>query len=74
MTDEQSNDQVPDPQGYLWGLPYDWRRPTRARFRARWWNRNDPRLFTPRAFGAGWDINLYWVSHPGQFVQARRGD
>jgi hypothetical protein len=26
MTDEQSNDQVPEPQGYFWGLPYDWRR------------------------------------------------
>ena len=74
MTDEQGNDQVPAPQGYLWGLPYDWRRPTRARFRARLWNRNDPRLFTPRGFGAGWDANFYWVSHPRQFVRARRVD
>ena len=72
MTDEQDNDQVPAPQGYLWRLPYDWRRPTRTRFRARLWNRNDPRLFTPRAFGAGWDINFYWLCHPGQFVRARR--
>ncbi len=76
MTDEQRERQrdadVPDPQGYLWKLPYDWRRPTAARLRARWWNRHDPRLLTPRCFGAGWDLNLYWLSHPRHFARARR--
>jgi hypothetical protein len=52
---------VPEPQGYFWKLPYDLRRPTRARFCARWWNRNDPRLLTPRSFGWGYAINFYWM-------------
>jgi Family of unknown function (DUF5808) len=44
--------------GKFLGVPYDWRRPTLARIRERWWNRSDPRLFTPKAFGWGFDINL----------------
>jgi hypothetical protein len=44
--------------GTFLGIPYDWRRPTRARLKSRWWNRNDSRLFTPKAFGWGWDINF----------------
>jgi hypothetical protein len=44
--------------GTFLGLPYDWRPPTRARVKQRWWNRDDPRLLTPNAFGWGWDINL----------------
>jgi Family of unknown function (DUF5808) len=42
---------------FLWA-PYDWRRPTIARVKSRWWNPDEPRLFTPKAFGWGWDINL----------------
>jgi hypothetical protein len=74
MTDGQRNNDVPDPQGYFWKAPYDWRRLTWARFRARCWNRHDPRLFTPRSFGWGWNINLYWVFHPGRFVRTRRAN
>lgn len=44
--------------GTFLGVPYDWRRPTRARLRARWWNFNDSRIFTPKPFGWGYDINL----------------
>jgi hypothetical protein len=40
------------------GVPYDWRRPTWARVRARWWNPKDRRLFTPRSFGWGYDLNV----------------
>jgi uncharacterized protein DUF5808 len=40
------------------GVPYDWRRPTRARVRERWWNDDDRRLLTPKVFGWGWDVNL----------------
>jgi hypothetical protein len=39
-------------------VPYDWRRPTVARFKQRWWNPGEPRLFTPKTFGWGDDINL----------------
>jgi len=39
-------------------VPYDFRRPTRRRVKARWWNPDDPRVLTPRAFGVGWDLNV----------------
>lgn len=44
--------------GRFLGVPYDWRRPTLARVKSRWWNPADPRLFTPKAYGWGWDVNL----------------
>jgi hypothetical protein len=44
--------------GTLAGIPYDWRRPTVARVRSRLWNPAEPRLFVPRVFGMGWDINF----------------
>jgi hypothetical protein len=58
-----SDDRVPDPQGTVIGVPYDWRRPTAARLRARWWNPADPRLLTPKSFGWGFDLNLYRLVH-----------
>jgi hypothetical protein len=45
-------------QGTFLGVPYDWRKPTWRRVKSRWWNPKDPRLFVPRAFGWGWDINV----------------
>jgi uncharacterized membrane protein len=44
--------------GRFLGVPYDWRRPTVARTKERWWNPNDPRLFTPKVIGWGYDVNL----------------
>ena len=44
--------------GKFLGVPYDWRRPTVARTKERWWNAADRRLFTPKVVGWGWDINL----------------
>ncbi len=44
--------------GRFLGVPYDWRRPTVARVKERWWNPGDPRLFTPKTFGWGYDVNL----------------
>ena len=45
--------------GTFLGVPYDWRRHGfKARLRARWWNPNEPRLFTPRAFGWGYAVNF----------------
>jgi hypothetical protein len=58
--------------GRLLGLPYDFRRPTTGRIRARAWNPDDPRLFTPKAFGWGLGINVYWLVHPVRFVRTRR--
>ncbi|MGH3050121.1 MAG: DUF5808 domain-containing protein [Gaiellaceae bacterium] len=44
--------------GKLLGIPFDWRRPSVERTKSRWWNPDDPRLFTPKAFGWGFDINF----------------
>ena len=48
--------------GKFLGVPYDWRRPTVARLKSRWWNADDRRIFTPKTYGAGWDINLREVA------------
>jgi hypothetical protein len=45
--------------GTFLGLPYDWRRPTWARLKARVWNKQDPRIFPPKVYGWGLGINLY---------------
>lgn len=63
---------VPEPQGRFARLPYDFRRLTAARARARWWNPDDHRILTPKAFGWGLDLNLYWIVHPVRFARARR--
>jgi Family of unknown function (DUF5808) len=40
-------------------IPYDWRRKGFfARLKQRWWNPADPRVFTPKTFGWGYDINF----------------
>jgi hypothetical protein len=40
-------------------MPYDWRRKGfRARVKQRWWNPAEPRLFTPKALGCGYAVNL----------------
>jgi hypothetical protein len=59
-TDDES---IPAPQGKALGMPYDWRRPTTARARARLWNPDDARLFTPKSFGWGYTLNLYRLFH-----------
>src|ERR1700690_3373101 len=66
-----ANDAEP-PQGYLAKVPYDLRRPTAAKAKSRLWNPDDPRFFTPKGFGAGWDINFYWLIHPLRYLRGRR--
>ena len=39
--------------------PYDFRRPTLARFKQRVWNREDDRILTPKDFGWGWTLNMH---------------
>jgi hypothetical protein len=45
--------------GKVLGIPYDFRRPTLAKLKSHYWNPDDERVFIERAFGIGWDINLY---------------
>jgi hypothetical protein len=42
-------------------IPYDYRPPSWERITAAWWNPNDDRVFTPRALGIGWAVNLHRV-------------
>ncbi len=53
---------VLEPQGRFLGLPYDIRRPSLERFKARFWNPEDERVLTPMAFGWGYAINLHAAS------------
>ena len=46
------------PTGKFLGIPYDWSRPTWARYKSRLWNTEDRRIVMPRAFGWGYDFNL----------------
>jgi hypothetical protein len=58
--------------GFYLRLPYDWRRPTLARLRARMWNADDPRVLTPKTYGWGLGVNLYWFRHPVRRMRGRR--
>ena len=44
--------------GKFLGMPYDVRRPTVERAKSRLWNPDEPRLFVPKVFGWGWDVNF----------------
>jgi len=57
-------------QGRFLGMPYDWRRPTLAR-KSRLWNPRDPRVFVPKAFGWGYDINFAALLRPLWFLRRR---
>lgn len=45
--------------GDVFGVPYDFRLKSLRQFRERWWNKDDERIIIPKAFGLGYDINLY---------------
>ena len=44
--------------GNVLGVPYDLRVPTSERVAERLWNPRDPRIWMPRVFGMGWDVNM----------------
>jgi hypothetical protein len=50
--------------GSIAGIPYDFRVPTIERLRATVWNKDNPQLLAPQAFGIGWTFNLYPILHP----------
>ena len=54
-------------------IPDDFRPPTVERLRERFWNPEDPRIFTEHAFGVGWAINLYNVIDRLQTLRGERG-
>jgi hypothetical protein len=72
MTMAPREERPVEPEGHAAGVPYDWRRPTAERIRARVWNPDDRRFWTPKSFGWGYDVNFYWVVHPLRYLRARR--
>ena len=46
------------PAGKVFGMPYDAKAPTAENLRTRMWNPYDPRVFTPKLVGIGWNINF----------------
>ncbi len=50
--------------GKLFGIPYDFRRPTSERLRATFWNKDTARVLVPQFFGIGWTINFYPLVNP----------
>jgi uncharacterized protein DUF5808 len=69
---DENDSPVPEPTGHLGKVPYDFRRPSRAKFKSRLYNEDDPRFFTPRAFGAGWGVNWHWVRHPRTYRRQKK--
>jgi hypothetical protein len=50
--------------GTLYGIPYDFRRPTIERLREAFWNKDTARVLVPQFFGMGWSINFYPLINP----------
>ncbi|HVB23264.1 MAG TPA: DUF5808 domain-containing protein [Ktedonobacteraceae bacterium] len=50
--------------GTLYGIPYDFRRPTIERLRETFWNKDTTRVLVPQVFGMGWSINFYPLINP----------
>ncbi len=57
-SDAKSIDDGGPGSGRVLGIPWDVRVPTADRVQRRWWSPTDPRVFMPRAWGVGWDINF----------------
>jgi hypothetical protein len=44
--------------GRVFGMPYDFRRPTLAKLQRTFWDPDNDALFTPHAFGVGYSVNF----------------
>jgi hypothetical protein len=75
MDEEQPRDEnIPgsDGQKETLRIPYDWQRPTAARAKSRLWNKDEPRMFPPKSFGAGWTLNFYWLVHMSSYFANKK--
>ncbi|MFF8925901.1 DUF5808 domain-containing protein [Streptomyces longwoodensis] len=48
--------------GRVFGLPYDFRRPTPEKIAREFWDPDSDAFFTPHAFGVGYGVNLAHVA------------
>jgi hypothetical protein len=54
---EEYNLGMAGKRGKFLGMPYDWRRPTKERFKSNAWDR-EGKVFTPHTVGWGYGINF----------------
>jgi hypothetical protein len=58
-------------EGKVGGMvPYNLRPPTVQRLREAYWDRDDPRIVRPKAFGVGWDVNFGAMAPKEQLLQS----
>lgn len=55
--------------GTILGIPYDVRMPTPERVASRWWDPQNPRVWVPKTFGAGWTINFGALAVKLKFIR-----
>jgi hypothetical protein len=67
-----AEEQASEREGVKGGVPYNWNKPTKQRTRDALWNPDNPKLFPPKVFGAGWTFNFYWFAHPGKYRTMKR--
>ena len=60
--------------GTYLGVPFEFRVPTRRRFKERLWNPDDSRVFTPHLFGVGWSLNAYQLARRLRLLDNRNAD
>jgi len=53
-------------------VPYDLRPPTVDRLRRSVWDPENPRVFTARTFGVGWNVNVASLARAGERIAGRR--
>jgi hypothetical protein len=61
----------PKKVGKFVGVPYDWRKPTKKRFKSRVCSSDAP-FVTQRWYGWGYDYNFYALIHPVKWRQTRK--
>lgn len=58
VTELRKSPQERTGHGRVFGIPYDFRRPTLAKLRRTFWDPDNDTLFTPHAFGVGYSVNF----------------
>jgi hypothetical protein len=71
--DEGSEFRMPV-TGRILGMPYEWRMPTTARVRSRWWDTSNSKVLVPKIFGVGWTINFGGLAVKLGLLHADDGD
>ena len=60
--------------GTYLGVPFEFRVPTRRRFKERFWNPDDSRMVTPHFFGVGWSLNAYQLAKRLRLLKGQKAD